>query len=679
MKCLSLLALCALVSPASASIVNVPGDYATIQEAIQAALPGDEIVVAPGVYPEALDLLGKDLRLRSRAGREVTIVDGAGLNASLLRVASGETLAATVEGFSFRNGRGEVHPTCAGAGPIGGAIYLGSASALTLRDCVLEQNGVGTVIAGAGIYVANGTLVVEGCHFAGNGVHDQGSGGAIGSCATNSARSISISDSSFVGNGAGFGGAANLSGFGSASVERCTFEANTASHGGALRLNPPAPFGWSWTVLDSSFVGNVSAFGGGINAHSSGGQADQPALLRIEDCDFFDNSSGFGGGLLAVAGASQGQASFAEMYVRRCTFQGNEASDCCNSGNFMTECYGDGVSSGRYWGGAADLRTIYGGLIEVSESLFHDNRATLAGGLHLSTCGGGSVRLLNSTVAGNGTSGVHVREGEAQSLQVTGNVTIANSIVSGNGLADADQILADIDVSPSISFETRYTLVQGDYPGPGNIDGDPLFQDPEVGVFCPSSGSPAIDAGDNGAVALGVAIDLQGANRFEDDPNTIDTGVGPAPVVDMGASEFQGGACLLGTAYCDPALPNTLGLSGSLGATGSGAPVSSLRLQAADLPANRASMFIVSRIQGMSLPMGSAGRLCLAAPIGRFNRSGEIALTSASGERELLVDTGFLPSAVGSVQRGDTLNFQLWHRDAMGSSNFTSGLSIQFE
>ena len=53
-----------------------------------------------------------------------------------------------------------------------------------------------------------------------------------------------------------------------------------------------------------------------------------------------------------------------------------------------------------------------------------------------------------------------------------------------------------------------------------------------------SAGSPCIDAGDNTAVPTGIVTDLDGNARFRDDPSVPDTGVGPAPVVDMGAYEF---------------------------------------------------------------------------------------------------------------------------------------------
>ncbi len=37
-------------SPAAADILHVPGDYPTIQAGIDAAVNGDEVVVADGIY-----------------------------------------------------------------------------------------------------------------------------------------------------------------------------------------------------------------------------------------------------------------------------------------------------------------------------------------------------------------------------------------------------------------------------------------------------------------------------------------------------------------------------------------------------------------------------------------------------------------------------------------------------
>ncbi len=45
-------------SPAAADILHVPGDYPTIQEAINAAMDGDEVEVHPGMYNETINFIG---------------------------------------------------------------------------------------------------------------------------------------------------------------------------------------------------------------------------------------------------------------------------------------------------------------------------------------------------------------------------------------------------------------------------------------------------------------------------------------------------------------------------------------------------------------------------------------------------------------------------------------------
>jgi len=55
----------AVVPVANAVVINVRGDQPTIQAGIDAAVNGDEVVVAPGTYVETINFLGKAITLRS--------------------------------------------------------------------------------------------------------------------------------------------------------------------------------------------------------------------------------------------------------------------------------------------------------------------------------------------------------------------------------------------------------------------------------------------------------------------------------------------------------------------------------------------------------------------------------------------------------------------------------------
>lgn len=82
---------------------SVPTDFATIQAAIGAAADGDTIVVEPGVYYENISFAGKEIRLVSRLGPGVTILDGMGFD-SVVRIDQSEGSGTELGGFTIRNG-----------------------------------------------------------------------------------------------------------------------------------------------------------------------------------------------------------------------------------------------------------------------------------------------------------------------------------------------------------------------------------------------------------------------------------------------------------------------------------------------------------------------------------------------------------------------------------------------
>lgn len=94
---LAILAACLLGPAATCAELRVPKDFPTIQAAVSAAEPGDEIVIAPGVYPEAVVIKGMTgLTLR---GAGATIDPGGGALALTL-MASHDIV---IEGLEFRN------------------------------------------------------------------------------------------------------------------------------------------------------------------------------------------------------------------------------------------------------------------------------------------------------------------------------------------------------------------------------------------------------------------------------------------------------------------------------------------------------------------------------------------------------------------------------------------------
>lgn len=121
------LTACAAPSRASAATLRVPQQYRTIQAAVDHAAPGDLVLIAPGVYHEAVRVGVSDLVLRG-ASRDTVILDGGN------SLANGITLAANgdaVENLTVR--RYEVNGVLFtessdydGASGYGGSNYGGS-------------------------------------------------------------------------------------------------------------------------------------------------------------------------------------------------------------------------------------------------------------------------------------------------------------------------------------------------------------------------------------------------------------------------------------------------------------------------------------------------------------------------------------------------------------------------
>ncbi|MHC4332836.1 MAG: right-handed parallel beta-helix repeat-containing protein, partial [Planctomycetota bacterium] len=228
-----------------------PADFNTIQAAISdpCTVDGNEIEVAPGTYHEAINFLGKAIRLYSSGGPGVTTIDANGAY-HVVQCTSGEDANTILEGFTITGGnaRGASHPDYHG----GGMVNISSSP--TVSNCRFTENS--SEHWGGGMYNDTGShTIVSNCTFSGN-ISDIG-GGGIG----NFDSSPTVTNCTFSDNNSPDGGGMYNDGDSNPTVTNCTFSGNTAGDGGGGMYND---YFSSPTVTNCTFSGNTAGDGGGM-------------------------------------------------------------------------------------------------------------------------------------------------------------------------------------------------------------------------------------------------------------------------------------------------------------------------------------------------------------------------------------------------------------------------------
>ncbi len=249
-----------------------------IQQAVNAASAGEEVVVTNGIYAGGV-IVTNSLALRSVNGPQLTVIDGGGTNQciSLARNASLSGVMLTkgyfngsgggCEAYLFTNGFSAILTNCTlsgnsaytGGGASGCALYNctltgnaafgagylghgGGASGCTLYNCTLSSNSAYTGGGASGCTLYN-------CTLTGNSVlsdsYHMGGGGAESSTLYN----CSLSGNSASGNFSEGGGVLN------STLYNCTLTANSAYYAGG---------GSSGGYLyNCTLTGNSAEYGGG--------------------------------------------------------------------------------------------------------------------------------------------------------------------------------------------------------------------------------------------------------------------------------------------------------------------------------------------------------------------------------------------------------------------------------
>jgi hypothetical protein len=252
-----LAALCAPVT-ARAATIRVPADASTIQQAIDAAVAGDTVLVAPGTYVENINFRGKAITVESEGGPEVTVIDG-NRAGSVVTFASRENRSAVLRGFTVRNGNSFS----------GGGVRIESASPSVIGNWILNNGAC----SGAGVYSSFSSPLLQGNTISRNYVHACSGASGLGVYVVGDSAAELIENVITENSGFANGGGVTLFAAGKA-VLRSNVIARNITGG----FSPCSSGGGIWmvnfsqaTIVNNLVVGNAAGCGGGLHWSGSSG------------------------------------------------------------------------------------------------------------------------------------------------------------------------------------------------------------------------------------------------------------------------------------------------------------------------------------------------------------------------------------------------------------------------
>jgi hypothetical protein len=358
----------------------VPEGYHLIQGAIDLAVDGVTICVAPGTYSENIDFGGKAVHLLGVEGAAETIID-ADLSGEVVRFSSAEGSDTVLEGFTLTNGY--------------------------------------SMLGGAGVYVEDASPSLVNLEITGN--HTDGYGGGFHL----NGGQPSLTDVTISGNSAIRGGGAYLWGSGSLQLSNVTITGNQAEEGGGVFFhlecaeidlssteiseNTALNDGGGVYFAEGAIPGLADILGGTISANhaegNGGGVYGTSVAIDLIDTVVTSNTAAFYGGGMAIV--ESGLCSVSGAYL-----SGNEAWD--GGGLYVSS----GSNSFSNMVIEANTATANGGgvYLESSEANLDDvlvdrNLAgAFGGGVYIASCSPELHRLSvtnNTAFNGGGIYGIY--------------------------------------------------------------------------------------------------------------------------------------------------------------------------------------------------------------------------------------------------------------------------------
>jgi hypothetical protein len=401
--------------------VQVPGDHATVAEAIAAAGSGDELCIAAGTYTELLDLAGKDLTLTGAAGAEATVLDGDGAG-TVVTATAGEALV--VRGLTVRGGAAEsgggilveggsvrvedavVEANLALDGTGGGGLAASSATVVLVDSTLRDNEASGGDVAGGGLYAEDCSVTLENSVVMGNrAVGEDARGGGIAVWGgTLSTSGVSVEDNAVEVN---LDGSTHAYG-GGISVENATVE---------LQATVIAANAVEVTTTSYGYSGGGGLYLGGGPFELVDVVLEDNALTNI--CDGFTYAEG------AALHLSDWSGSGASSVLQDVVVHSNTSS--ASSAESFAYVYGSPVA-------------IYGDYdlsinsLDITDNVGHTSGATFA-----NSYGGGfysfetTIDAVHLDIRGNQLTGSDAGYGAAISAEWSP-VTVTASVLAGNTL-----------------------------------------------------------------------------------------------------------------------------------------------------------------------------------------------------------------------------------------------------